>query len=797
MSFDLINPAYLAIGAVGLALPVLAHLLSKKKYDVIDWGAMQFLELGRNARRKIRLEQLLLMLLRMALIALIALALARPWVSGGMFTNLVSTQSRDVVFVIDGSYSMGWEGKATTPHAAAQQWIREFLEELNPGDTVSLLDARDLVRPVIESPTQDFRFVREQLDALPPPSGSSNLAEATAQAVSMLSRTSNLARDVIVLTDGQARGWSPADENRWARFDDLLEQPAVRPNVWVIDVARHDSPELPNFAVGHLELSRDLTVPDSPVRIKSKVMYSGGKEAVNRKVFLEIDGQRLAEKTLNIKLQPAGEASVEFEYRPKSTGSQLLSIVLADDNLPGDNRADAALSVVPALPVLLIDGDPNPELFRRETFFAKAALSATSNEAPWVRADVQDQAEFDTTTLDNYEVVVLANVSELTNAQATAVKQFVQRGGGLIVALGDKVNADSYNRLLYGDGNSLLPAQLESIDRDKTAEDNADGERTGTRVSPASLELPWMRSFDVESGVDFLNTRFESWWVVKPSDGKPDENVADPPDVAADDATAADNADSETQPVDVSMPLVPAYLTSGAPLLVTRNYGRGAVILMTSSIDRDWGTLPTQRDFVPFLHELVFFLAAQKSSRNVEVGMPLILPVAADFSYRQHQFVGPGETELAAEQAGDELRPLVRLSDTRLPGTYEMRRKGGAAAEKGNERRQESFVVNFDRGESDLAPLERGDKIVLSKGKPPEQRMSFVKTQQELKEQMFSDNSSMEFWKFLMFIFLGILVFELVMTRRLVKGGHSEIEMPIEGAAAEEGTTTARPQPVA
>jgi len=66
-----------------------------------------------------------------------------------------------------------------------------------------------------------------------------------------------------------------------------------------------------------------------------------------------------------------------------------------------------------------------------------------------------------------------------------------------------------------------------------------------------------------------------------------------------------------------------------------------------------------------------------------------------------------------------------------------------------------------------------------------------------LKEQMFSDNSSMEFWKFLMFIFLGILVFELVMTRRLVKGGHSEIEMPIEGAAAEEGTTTARPQPVA
>jgi hypothetical protein len=789
MSFDLINPAYLAIGAVGLALPVLAHLLSKKKYDVIDWGAMQFLELGRNARRKIRLEQLLLMLLRMALIALIALALARPWVSGGMFTNLVSTQSRDVVFVIDGSYSMGWEGKATTPHAAAQQWIHEFLEDLNPGDTVSLLDARDLVRPVIESPTQDFRFVREQLDALPPPSGSSNLAEATAQAVSMLSRTSNLARDVIVLTDGQARGWSATDENRWVRFDDLLEQPAVRPRVWVIDVANHNSAESPNFAVGRLELSRDLTVPDSPVRIKSKVMYSGGKEAVNRKVFLEVDGQRLAEKTLNIKLQPAGEASVEFEYRPKSIGSQLLSIVLGDDNLPGDNRADAALSVVPALPVLLIDGDPNPKLFRRETFFAKAALSATSNDAPWVRADVQDQADFDTTTLDNYEVVLLANVSELTDAQATAVKLYVQRGGGLIVALGDKVNADNYNRLLYADGNSLLPARLESIERDKRARDNENGEPPGIRVRPDSLELPWMRPFNGANGVDFLNTRFESWWIVTPFDGHPAADVVDPPGAVADNANVA--IDDEQKPVDVSTPLVPAYLTTGAPLLVTRKYGRGAVILMTSAIDRDWGTLPTQRDFVPFLHELIFFLAAQKSSRNVDVGMPLILPVAADFPYRQHVFVGPGETEFAAEQAGDELRPLVRLSDTRLPGTYELRRKGEPVVGQ-NERRRESFVVNFDRGESDLTPLERGDKIVLSKDK----RMSFVNTQQELKQQMFSDNSSMEFWKFLLFIFLGILVFELVMTRRLVKGGHSAIELPLEDAAGSDRSTPARPQPI-
>ena len=90
MSFDFINPLLLT-GLAGIALPVLAHLLSKKKYDVVQWGAMQFLELGRNTRRRIRLEELLLLLFRMLLVAILALALARPWVSGGLFSRLSST----------------------------------------------------------------------------------------------------------------------------------------------------------------------------------------------------------------------------------------------------------------------------------------------------------------------------------------------------------------------------------------------------------------------------------------------------------------------------------------------------------------------------------------------------------------------------------------------------------------------------------------------------------------------------------------------------------------------------------
>ncbi|MCH7982285.1 MAG: hypothetical protein IID59_12365, partial [Proteobacteria bacterium] len=90
----------------------------------------------------------------------------------------------------------------------------------------------------------------------------------------------------------------------------------------------------------------------------------------------------------------------------------------------------------------------------------------------------------------------------LTDQQAIDIKKFVERGGGLFIALGDQVDAANYNRLLYDDGKGPLPARLDSIDRDAiVGDDNSD--RQGVRVIPDSLQLPWVRPFDAQHGVDF------------------------------------------------------------------------------------------------------------------------------------------------------------------------------------------------------------------------------------------------------------------------------------------------------
>lgn len=749
MSFDFLNPWMLA-GLAGISLPVIAHLLSKKKYNVVQWGAMQFLELGRETRRRVRLEEFLLLLLRILIIALIVLLMARPWASGGMFKHLVSTQPRDVVIVLDSSFSMGWEEGARTPHQRAIDWAQNLLADLGSEDTVALLDVRDQVRGVIEKPTHDLEWVRDELRAIPPPSGSSNLAEACSHAVQVLSETTNLSREIIVLTDGQARCWSTDDASRWLRFDELRQQPAVKPRVWVVNFGSQGPAERRNFSVGPLKLSRELTVTDFPVRIATTIRYTGGTQPVYKRVDFEIDGQPVPDRSVSVQLQPDGETTVEFEHRFSTVGSYVIGVSVDGDSLPGDNSSQAAISVTEAIPVLLVDGDDHLDPTRDETFFARAALSPPRQETPWVRATNVDLSEWHGDRLSDYAAVILANVESLTGEQQEALLWYVKAGGGVLWALGDKCRADGYNGELFRSG--LFPAPLKQIARDEAVA-NPDEASPGVRVDEDSLEMPWLANFRSDRDGTLPDARFESWWELDLS------------------------GDGAERDKDRPAPVIAARYTSGPPFLISSDLDRGRILVMTSPLDADWSTLPAKTDYVPLLHEMIFYLSSAGSKRNVAPGVPLLLPVAEDFPRDDFAFYDPQREEHDVRISGTSQRPVAQLTDTLLPGVYSLERKPRGS----DPTTREFFVVDFDRGESDLTPLDKIELAFLKK----DGRMTFIQTLDELRDGMMTDNSRAELWPWFGFLFLGMLVFEVFMTRRLVRGGHVADDL-LDVAHAEE-----------
>src|SRR6516165_6249492 len=111
------NPLML-LGLAGVAIPVIIHLLNRRRFDVVDWGAMQFLQISQTTRRRLLLEELLLLLLRMGVVA--ALALAAPYATSRLLADLGARDNRDVVLVFDGSYSMGYTGAGKPAHELAR-----------------------------------------------------------------------------------------------------------------------------------------------------------------------------------------------------------------------------------------------------------------------------------------------------------------------------------------------------------------------------------------------------------------------------------------------------------------------------------------------------------------------------------------------------------------------------------------------------------------------------------------------------------------------------------------------------
>ncbi|WP_166826061.1 BatA domain-containing protein [Thalassoroseus pseudoceratinae] len=754
------NPAML-LGLLGLSLPILVHLISKRRYDVVQWGAMQFLELGRNQRRKLRLEQLLLMLLRMALIALIVFALARPWVSSRWFSSIAERKTRDVVLVIDGSYSMGFEGGGLTPHQAAVRWAHRLIDELNSSDTVMLIDSRDQVRTIIPSPSHDLEMIRKELDEIPSPSGTSDLSAAVGKAVNLLSQGTNTAREIVVLTDGQALGWHAHENSTWARVDEAVAQAKFPPRIWVADMTKIDGAnentssltDRPNYVVDRIELSRETTVPSFPVRIQTKISrYGADSGNTIRQVDLEIDGQRLADQRRTVSLSPGEEETVEFTYRFPTVGSHLVSIVIENDALQGDNRADAVIVVENAFPVLLIDGDPSLEPTKGETFFLRAALTPSVAETPLIQATAMPLSVYtaDPPDLSDFRAVVLADVPQLADDEWKRLEQFVETGGGLFIALGDQIDPKNYNARGFADGEGLIPYQLTAITSDAE----------GANVLSGSLDSTWLTMHRQDQGGELHTVRFLNWW----------KTELPPRDAPLDDEQIE------------ALPTVAARLETGDPLLIEQRFGSGRVVLATSPTDlhSGWNTLAARRDvFVPLLHELIFYLAGQSSGRNTESGYPLSFPVAEDIDPSQYVFRDPADRERPPTPYEDDNGRLsLRLIDTDLPGVYRLMEQSETSTKK-----PEYFVVNFDRSESDLTPLTDADRLSLER----DGRLSFLSGREELVDRMYDDAPNVELFRFLMLAFLVILVGEVFLTRQLVQGGHAELDdlvAPTDGLAA-------------
>ena len=151
-------------GIGGAVVPLVLHLLNRARYRNVDWAAMMFLDVG-NARQRQsnRLKQWLMLLIRMALVALLAVTLARPlasanWTIGGQMPALA-------VIILDRSASMDYQVAGKSRVDESREAVRQILATMKRGDEAALIVLGDSTPGPLPHPTTDLQDINDALAA--------------------------------------------------------------------------------------------------------------------------------------------------------------------------------------------------------------------------------------------------------------------------------------------------------------------------------------------------------------------------------------------------------------------------------------------------------------------------------------------------------------------------------------------------------------------------------------------------------------------------------------------------------
>jgi hypothetical protein len=709
-------------GLGGAVIPLVLHLLARSRYRTVDWGAMMFIE-GLDARQaqRARLKQWILLATRMLLVSLVAVALARPIVRG-RFGGLEPEGRVTAVIVLDRSYSLAFEEAGRSRFDKAREAVLQILGGLRKGDEVALVLLGEQVD--VREPTSNLQMVGRQVTDLQVSSGSADLSIGLARAREILDQSTRLNRELYIVTDRQAVSWRNVDQGgataRWASDSRL----PVR--FYVVSVGGEDAE---NVDVESVELVEGTAVRQQPAEVEVRVRNYGSSPRAGMELSLYVTGPSDAArksgepgrriKTLPVTVAAHGAAALRIPVVFNETGSHVLTAAIKAPGLEMDNRFDTAIDVIDPIQTLIVSGDERVEELRHESFFLRLALSPyqSSGKRPGDSAvvTVKTAEEFSSVDLTKYQVIILANVPQLSADQARALEQRVYEGGGLIVCPGNLCRVDNYNSLLYRDGLGLLPAKLD-------AATPADGSYATTLLG---LELSHP-IFRFRRGADPLpSAAIGRYFPATPRVG---------------DA------------------FVLGTLGSGEPFLIEGPRGRGRVLLLTTPLDADWNTLPLHPFYLPFVQSMVRYVNAPAGlPRNLQPGELL----SATFNeVIEEAAVNEQRLDLPASGA----RKSITYADTLQPGVYRFRVKL-----KGSPDRWQTihYVVQGARIESDLTPLTQEQWARLSKA------LGFVRLEggnEVLRSVVTSDRRGHELWLAALLAAMGLGIGEMWLARRWSRG---------------------------
>jgi hypothetical protein len=719
-----VNPGML-LGAAAIAAPIIIFLLTRFRYRRVEFAALVFLQRAlKKQQRRLRLENLLLLLIRILILLLLAVTLARPRAPRDVVLK-EDQGPKNVVVVIDTSFSMGYQVGSDTVHERARRAAREIVGGLRDGDRVALVAFDDVARPLYARPRQlNERVKQEVLQDLEdaPEMALSQRGTDLGEVVHGLPRVLRAfdfdasgqppppdsppaPKTVFLLTDAQRYGLLDAsggllDRTLPGRADEIKEMGG---HLVLVDCGAE---EPKNLTVTRLASREPVVGMGLPCHVEASIQNTSSEEITDLTVEYYVDGAETPQRTVSLTIPPNEERSPDpLRYVFREAGTHTVEILVKSDPLVVDNRRQLVVDVRESVRVLLVDGERSGERWESETDFLFEVLALTpypgEDGLGLLKPERIVEAELPSQRLSDFSVVLVANVVSLDDELTSALEEFARNGGAVIFSMGNLVDAQAYNEGLWRRGAGLFPVKLTGKQGGTRAEASTDEEALAWVMRLAEADEHPLRLFGEEE---------MATWLRMPSIfGLHTVDLAVPGAEAADQGVRVP-LEVIPRPADDAPDAVADREALGQPLVVEKAFGRGRVMAWLSTCDYAWNNCVLYDGFyVPFWRQTVLDLAQRtRPPVNLQLGGRYERLLRQEEYAAQVEVLTPGGLRESVVLAKDEQESHYRLvypaDDERgglqESGLYTVTRKGVAGA---TEPEPDHFAVLLDPAEGDLA----------------------------------------------------------------------------------------------
>jgi hypothetical protein len=798
-----------AIAGAAVSVPIIIHLLNRKRFKVVHWAAMRFLLAAqRKNSRRMRLEQLILLLVRCTLVALLVLAMASitPWAEAmwrwfapeAAVSHIRGSQKTYKVLVLDGSYGM--DVKLGAGEQSAFQRARTLAAQIvrgsSRGDAFSVVLMAAPPRRIVPEPSEDGSKVALEIENLKLPHGNADLPATLTTVESLLgdSPVKFAEKEVYFLTNLQKATWT-------STLPVVLTPALKRARSVIVDVGPQ---ETANVAVTGLRVVDDIVIAGRETVIEATVQNFGTevREKVKVKLLVgqaglaggegafELQAERNDKSTKEIERLPRGaEHAIRFIYKFDKPGDYAIQVQIANDALALDDARSAVITVKKDLPVLLVNGKSFGDPLDQSAEWLRLALnpnSGTKDENLFVaRPHVINTSHFadeDTGNLVNYDCVFLCDVPAVNLAERRRLENHLRRGGGVVFCLGDQVQAGEYNSMLFRDGVGLLPAGLVGFqDATKVHQYRFALESDSEKTAP-------LRAFQgADDQASLLAAQFRRFYELKlPAGVKPRRVLSFVSAVIPGKEKEATGKEPPPGGPAILEWHPPAPEEAGQANKPREQQGprlRGRVVLINTTANSEWNTWPASPSYPALMQELLTFASAGRlQERAVEVGqtLELFLPVAGG-SDALVEIPGGRKEKVRTQELDD--ASVLRWIDTDVSGIYRV------AAGK----REHLFAVNVpalnNARLSSPSDLTRTNREELQKVYPEWDLQLVTEPGQVVRTTSTADGTEIKIYeplgptvaRWLLLVVLGIVLIEVVLA--FVFGHYSSTATTLEDAA--------------